>query len=239
MSDGKLHISLFFHLGRKSYQYVSLFGTYFRSQFFKTDCMCFPDYHPVGIVYKKKKSKIVFDSGFLWHKSWQGNLGWEEKTEFNSAYHLSTKKVTDLHAIISGSRICNWVIFPVDANQNWIHVFGRLSHTASESMESGSGTCLISQYPIWKKEINAHVSLDGCSGPWVFCVGECQVILLLEHDSACCWSLSKSKAHVLAFTVLLYVDPSDTNKINKIVKCLRYLFNSNETHQGLLVSTCW
>lgn len=42
---------------------------------------------------------MVFDLDFLWRES----SGWEEGADFNSAYHLSTAKVTDLHNINSGS----------------------------------------------------------------------------------------------------------------------------------------
>lgn len=42
---------------------------------------------------------MVFDSGFLWHESWQEDSGWEEGADFNSAYHLFTAKVTALHKI--------------------------------------------------------------------------------------------------------------------------------------------
>lgn len=43
----------------------------------------------------------MFDAHFLWHENWQEELGWEEEAEFDSAYHLSTDKVTDLRKINS------------------------------------------------------------------------------------------------------------------------------------------
>lgn len=68
----------------------------------------------------------MFDSDFLWHESQWRELGWEEGVEFNSAYHLSTDKGTDIHEINWGSIVCNAESL-VYTKQDYIYVLWILS----------------------------------------------------------------------------------------------------------------
>lgn len=186
----------------------------------------------------------MFDSDFLWHESWQEELGWEEEAEFVSAYHLSTDKVTDLPKISSGS-----IHVERKATLFWFmpKPIGSLcsEHRVPHSQEHGVRRWGWTRPCLWVE--NPCVSfLGGCPLPQVSCVGQTARSMALSSALPQCMLLDfgtgPSPKHVLlSFTFLSCMSPSWrlSRQYLNVVTCRMGPFNSHRPTKDIQLLCVW